>query len=396
MWYINLLKQFLGSKVEPKDQQNIATTIDSIFDKLSDLEAPPRLESVLHMLSYMKQRYFDIAAEAVPLTQISDDLKSAIIIAEKVSDEQAVWVDDFAPQFGSVNTLKQNERIFWGETLKHNAAIDKDNILILFAQSEDPSVISGFIEDALKLKRDNPSEDSSLLDELLSEPLVAKYNTEALVTPIIPEDEVLTSDSNESELISSQERSDSLVAKDNTEALVTPIVQEDEILTSDSNEHELISSQERSDSLVAKDNTEALVTPIVQEDEVLTSDSNEHELISSQELLELTKKTINHYISSRQNIFFNLFRNTRLTSEKVKLAQQLVDQLETAKKDSIGLSNLSAIFESFSEENANLETRENNNYKAGFSSGFERALKKCVIAVENERDLQNDQQSRPH
>ncbi len=402
MWYITFLKLFLGSKVQSKDQQNLNKDINSIFDNLSSVNhsAPPLLEAVLHILSYMKRGYFDVPPQNTSLTQVTDDLKSAIIIAEKMTDDEGIWIEDYVPQFGRVDTLKKNERLFWGDTLKHDAAMNEEDILILFRQLEKSSVISGlvisgFILDALKLKQENPSEDISFLDTLLSDPVVGKYNTESLRNASIPEKKGLECESNESQPNPEMNEEDSRQLEEPpgiSGIIANAPKQEQENPSEDSFLLETLLP----DPAVKKYHNESLRNSFTPEEKGLECKSHEPPLTSSTELLELATKTIHHYISSRQNRFFNLFRNSGLTSEKVKLAQQLVRQLETAKRNPIGLGELSAIFKSFTDKNNNLERRLNKSYNPGFSSGFDRVLEKCAMAVKSERELQNVQQSRPH
>ncbi len=184
MWYIRLLKQFLGDKVERGCRQTLHDEIDAIFKALMQLESSPSiptLDSILHILSYMNRLYSKTLANTMPIKQIMDDLKICIILAEKVTTDESIWLSDFVPAFGSIEKLKQSERRLLKYKFHYHTLLDSRDILSLLAAA-DTTIIAEFkyfssmVCLLYKEKFSAPAKYQLVLDRLLDNPLLADKN----------------------------------------------------------------------------------------------------------------------------------------------------------------------------------------------------------------------------
>lgn len=171
MWYTELLSNFLSTVVRHEDCAELIVSIEEIFESMFIYDdKQSNLETILHVLSYMVGIYKDHTLNDLPADQILDDFRFALLIAEKVTNDLAVWIVDFDEIFPEDRTkqeLRTAEANFIQDKLAWDINYDLKNIIHLFHRHANSEISMKFKLHALHLKLQTPEADHHCIDRLI-------------------------------------------------------------------------------------------------------------------------------------------------------------------------------------------------------------------------------------
>ena len=137
MWYIKLLHHYLGKKVPKNENQALLRDMNSTFKHITKLHSNLKLEIILHVVSFIKKAYHNVPLHSISLAEVNNDLKMAILLASKTCEDHAVYASDFVPQFGSLDYLLRNERLFLKDKLNYEVDFNLKDLFSLFKHGHD-------------------------------------------------------------------------------------------------------------------------------------------------------------------------------------------------------------------------------------------------------------------
>ncbi len=371
-WHIEALKLLLQSKVEKSKQDPLGTEIDKLFQSLQSyyfINDEMILETKLHLLSYMARLYNQPNIKDVSLEQIIIDLKAAIMIAEKVTHDKAVWTVDFESAFGSRSKLKAWERTFLNNRLEYKVGFDAKAFETMLGSLKQPNIVAAFVKE-LRQEKENKDVDIYATQEVKD--LLNKFSPSTRVK--LPTGEIITDEEYQARLAPVRDLSGNITASHDAlaQAIATP------------------APQRRIQPTVKPDSPplQANVAPQAGQARSSATSSTAKPAINPaiEELVQQLRAPIQRYIKSRKGIgLFAAFRDSKMTDLKVDAAEALSKQLEgLAANPSTTIRDLQQAFENASKLNTGIEKKNKKTYAPGFGSGFARSIGQATQILEQE------------